>query len=222
MNRALLEFGSIVRKHQMGTEVLRWMGLVKHKHADTYRHSVRVAVLGRLMGEALNLSAQDQERLVLGCFLHDLGKIMVPTKILDAPAPLNQQEWRLMKLHPCIGAELLSHIMQIAAPELLGAVRSHHERWDGKGYPDGLKGEEIPLSARICCVADAFDSMVSDRPYQPRKTHDAALLELQQNADSQFDTAVVVRFGGIMEQIKRIYPERVGEVLGIAGNAVRS
>lgn len=216
MSKVLLEFGSIVRKH-LGTETLNWMGMVKSKHLETYRHCVRVAVLGKLVSNSLHMSPQDQERVILGCFLHDLGKIMIPTRILDAPGPLNDQEWRLMKLHPCIGAELLART-QILCSDILGTVRSHHERWDGRGYPDGLKEEEIPLSARICAVADAYDSMVSGRPYQQRKTHEEALLELQQHAGFQFDTAVVVCFGGILEQVKLIYPSKNREYRMEPGN----
>ncbi|MDF2926210.1 MAG: hypothetical protein K0R57_5124 [Paenibacillaceae bacterium] len=204
MDRSLLEFGTIVRSHQMGMDILRWMGLLKNKHAPTYRHCVRVALIGSQLGEAFRMSAPDVQRIALGCLLHDLGKIMIPNRILDAPGRLTVKEWELMKLHPSIGAELIVS-MQAVSPEIIGAVRSHHERWDGKGYPEGLKGEEIPMIARICCVADAFDSMVTDRPYQNRKSPGAAMEELHIHASTQFDAAVVMRFGGMFEQIREMY-----------------
>lgn len=209
MNREALEFGSIVRKHQMDPEILRWMGLVKHAHAETYRHCVRVTAIGGLLGKALALSPHDQEHLAMGCLLHDVGKMKIPKKLLDTPAPLNDKEWKLMKLHPCIGEELLAS-GRMPSPDVTGTVRNHHERWDGKGYPDRLQGEEIPLFARICSVADAFDSMVTERPYQSIKTYDKALLELQQQAGTQFDVAVVVRFGGVFHQVKQMYSSGTG------------
>jgi putative nucleotidyltransferase with HDIG domain len=199
-----MEFGPVAKGQQMGIDVLQWMGLLKRKHEATYLHCMRVSVVGGLLAAAFGLTRKEQEKTVLGCMLHDLGKIMIPTKILDAPVRLGEQEWRLMKLHPCIGAEVLAQIPAVP-PEVMGAVRSHHERWDGRGYPDGLREDEIPLSARICCVADAFDSIVTERPYQRRKPADSAMLELQLHAGTQFDTAVVIRFGGILDQVRQIY-----------------
>lgn len=204
MNKALMESGPIAKEQLMSYDVLQWMRLLKQKHRETYLHCMRVSVVGGLLADAFGLPRREQEKLVLGCMLHDVGKIMIPTSILDAPARLNEQEWRLMKLHPCIGAELLAQLPAVP-PEIIGAVRSHHERWDGRGYPDGLKEDEIPLSARICCVADAFDSMATDRPYQSKRPVEDAMKELHMNAGAQFDTAVVIRFSGILDRIRHIY-----------------
>ena len=124
--------------------------------------------------------------------LHDIGKLAVPEHILSKPGPLTQEEFQKIRIHPQVGAEIISAVPfpYPVAPLIL----SHHERWDGKGYPQGLKGEEIPLGARILTVVDYFDALMSDRPYHKAMTHDAALALLQQEAGRALDPRVVDLF----------------------------
>ena len=124
--------------------------------------------------------------------LHDIGKLAVPEHILSKPGPLTQEEFQKIRIHPQVGAEIISAVPfpYPVAPLIL----SHHERWDGKGYPQGLKGEEIPLGARILSVVDYFDALTSDRPYHKAMTHEAALALLQQEAGRALDPAVVQMF----------------------------
>jgi two-component system, cell cycle response regulator len=135
--------------------------------------------------------------------LHDVGKIAVPDAILDKPGALDPIEWSFMRRHPLIGERIL-----LAAPALRPVarlVRSSHERWDGGGYPDGLRGDEIPLGARVVAVCDAFDAMTTERPYRQPITEDEALAELRRCAGTQFDPMVVEAFCRV---IARERPDR--------------
>ncbi|MGQ9497575.1 MAG: HD-GYP domain-containing protein [Desulfotomaculales bacterium] len=134
----------------------------------------------------------------LGGTLHDIGKIGVPEAILDKPGPLTGEEWAIVKRHPVIGAEILSHVESFQTIVLV--IRHHHERWDGKGYPDGLAGEKIPLLSRVIAVADAFDAITSDRSYRPRRSVPEALAEIERCAGTQFDPRVVQVFLALMRE----------------------
>ncbi len=141
--------------------------------------------LCRAVAERLQLSAEDIGPLLQAASLHDIGKAAIPDSILDKPGPLNADDWSFMRTHTVIGERILC-----AAPALTEAarlVRSSHERWDGSGYPDRLRGESIPLGARIIAVCDAYDAMVSNRPYRSRMSREVALEELRRCAGSQFD-----------------------------------
>jgi two-component system, cell cycle response regulator len=130
--------------------------------------------------------------------LHDLGKIGIPDEILDKPGPLDEVEWSFMRRHTTIGERIL-----MAAPALrlvARLVRSSHERWDGRGYPDGLAGERIPLGARVVCVCDAFHAMTSDRSSRRAMSRSDALAELRRCAGTQFDPAVVDAFCRVLER----------------------
>jgi HD-GYP domain-containing protein (c-di-GMP phosphodiesterase class II) len=151
-----------------------------------------VAELARAVGDRMGISGELLEGLERAAELHDIGKIAIPDAILSKPGPLDAEEWRFMRRHTIIGESMLS-----AAPALQSAakiVRSSHERFDGKGYPDGLSGDEIPLASRIIFVCDAFHAMTSERPYGTAKTEEAALEELRCCAGTQFDPAVVAAF----------------------------
>ena len=158
----------------------------------TKGHSVRVTEFATAIAGKMGLPAADVERLRLAGLLHDVGKIGTYDVILDKPTMLTDEEFGLVKKHPDRGCEILGPIKQFK--DLLPIIRSHHERVDGRGYPDGLKGEEIPLMARILCVADAYDSMTADRPYRPAPGKDYALSEFAICSKSQFDPAVVEAF----------------------------
>ena len=155
----------------------------------TGRHSESVGGLARRVGERLGMGTADLWLLDLAARLHDVGKIGVPDAILHKPGPLDSEEWTLMRRHAELGAEMLSKVpgLEPVAP----LVRSHHERWDGGGYPDGLAGEDIPLASRVIAACDTFGAMTTDRPYRAALSVEHALAELRAAAGSQFDAAVV-------------------------------
>jgi HD-GYP domain-containing protein (c-di-GMP phosphodiesterase class II) len=152
---------------------------------DTLReHSLNVAASAVAVGTSLGLKGGELGILELAATVHDVGKLQVPPEILAKPGPLDEDEWQEMRRHPVRGAELLAgHV----PPAVLEIVRSHHERWDGGGYPDGLAGAEIPLGARIIAVVDAFCAMLESRPYRPATQRADARRELLAQAGRQFD-----------------------------------
>jgi len=162
------------------------------RRSELEDHVNSVAVVARRVGVELGLSAVALQELVYAAELHDIGKVAIPDSILSKPAPLDEEEWAFMRRHTVIGEHILA-----VAPSLSGAamvVRSTHERFDGTGYPDRLRGEQIPLAARIIAVCDAYDAMTSQRPYRARVSSAAALEELRRCAGTQFDPAVVQAF----------------------------
>jgi HD-GYP domain-containing protein (c-di-GMP phosphodiesterase class II) len=150
-------------------------------------HALRVAALSVRIGAAVGFGRAELETLKLAAKLHDVGKLAVPRSILAKPGPLDEAEWETMRRHPAEGARLLAPY--VPSVEVLAIVRSHHERWDGAGYPEGLRGEEIPLGARIVAVVDAFCAMIEPRPYRPTLDADAARSELLAQSGRQFDPA---------------------------------
>jgi len=150
-------------------------------------HAQQVALLSVRIGTAFGLRARELETLELAAKLHDVGKLAVPRSILAKPGPLDDEEWTVIKGHPTEGARLLAPY--VPSEDVLAIVRSHHERWDGAGYPEGLCEEEIPLGARIVAVVDAFCAMIEPRPYRLALDEDAARTELLEQAGRQFDPA---------------------------------
>jgi diguanylate cyclase (GGDEF)-like protein len=175
------------------------MRSLEAREPGLHDHSAVVANLSRRMGRRFDLSAEELDVLVRAAELHDVGKVGIPDEILNKPAPLDGTEMEFMEQHTILGERILN-----AAPALrpVGViVRSTHERWDGRGYPDGLAGEEIPLGARIVAVCDAYDSMVSDRPYRAALSHMWACRELRRWAGTQFDPAVVEAFLAEVDEV---------------------
>jgi putative nucleotidyltransferase with HDIG domain len=158
----------------------------------TKGHSERVMNIAARIAEEMGLSELFVEQIRIGGLLHDIGKIGILEALLEKPDKISDDEFPPMLLHPEIGVAILSPIEQLQ--DVLPTIRHHHERYDGTGYPDGLKGEEIPLQARIVAVADAFDAMVSDRPYKKGFSVKSALKVLEKGAGSQFDPVVVECF----------------------------
>ena len=158
-------------------------------HASTVAHSGEVARLAELACQRLELDSATRELTRQTALLHDLGKLAVPREVLDKPGRLTAEEWELVRRHPANGADVLRRVRALAP--LAAAVRASHERWDGQGYPDGLRAEEIPLQARVVAVCDAFEAMTGDRPYRTALSTADALRELQLCADSQFDPNIV-------------------------------
>jgi diguanylate cyclase (GGDEF)-like protein len=163
--------------------------LVEARDHLTGQHSHQVAALALELAMSLDWPASEAQMLELAGQLHDIGKVAIPETILQKPGPLTTQERDVMHTHPVVGADVISHIP--ALRPLAPVIRAHHERWDGQGYPDQLAREAIPLAARILAVADAYQAMIVDRPYQPARASAAALAELRRCAGSQFDPQVV-------------------------------
>jgi putative nucleotidyltransferase with HDIG domain len=162
----------------------------------TAGHSAAVAVYARDIAARLGLSEEEQQLAHLTGLVHDIGKVGLPAGLLEKPGPLTLEERRIMEEHSAIGERILSEVDDYAA--IATIVRHHHERIDGNGYPDGLKGDEIPLIARIIAVADAYNAMTSGRPYRDAMPSRVARLRLAQAVDSQFDTTVVAAFEAIL------------------------
>ena len=163
--------------------------LVEARDYSTGRHSHQVANLVLQLARALGLPAAEAQMIALAGRLHDVGKVAIPDGVLQKAGHLTEEDWGLIRTHPVVGAEVVSHIP--ALRPLAPVIRAHHERWDGQGYPNRLKGEAIPLGARILAVVDAYLAMTVDRPYQRACVPAVALAELRRCAGSQFDPRIV-------------------------------
>lgn len=166
------------------------------KDRYTCGHSERVTMYAVEIARCLNWSEKDLGTLNLSALLHDVGKIGIPERVLLKPGKLTAEEFEVMKQHPVIGAEIIKHLKN--AQSIIGGIRHHHERWDGMGYPDGLKGEQIPLMARIIQMADSFDAMVSTRPYRKGLSQDEVLREVERCQATQFDPNIADVFLKLM------------------------
>lgn len=155
----------------------------------TSEHSRDIAELVPRVGRKLGFGGAACEELELAARFHDIGKVAVPDEVLRKPGPLDSEEWQLMACHVEWGAELLRHLPECES--IARIVRHHHERYDGGGYPDGLKADQIPMASRIITVCDAYGAMVSDRPYRRALPHARALEELRDGAGEQFDPEAV-------------------------------
>lgn len=168
------------------------------KSYETEEHGERLANYCLVIGEQMGLSGTQLDELKMLGMLHDIGKIAIDDQILNKPDELTTDEYEEMKKHPEIGFRIASTI-----PEMLSVaeyILTHHEHWDGSGYPEGIAGDSIPLPARILSVVDAYDAMVSDRPYRVAMTKEEAINELKANAGTQFDPKVVEIFIQLLSQ----------------------
>jgi diguanylate cyclase (GGDEF)-like protein/PAS domain S-box-containing protein len=152
---------------------------------ETEAHAVRLSELAKSIGEKMNLTPKQLMDLELLSILHDIGKIGIDDRILNKPGPLTDEEWTIMKKHPEIGYRIAVSVPEFES--VADYILCHHERWDGRGYPQGFRGEEIPLLSRIIAVADAYDAMTEDRVYRKGMPHEEALEEIRKNAGTQFD-----------------------------------
>ncbi len=164
----------------------------------TRGHVDRVTTYTTWLAEELNWPPDNMRVLELGARLHDIGKIIVPDHILNKPGKLNAEEWELMKQHPTAGAKILRGIshLQAAMPYIL----YHHERWDGTGYPEGLKGRAIPIEARILAITDVYDALTTARPYHPVRARNEVMQFIQMQSGKQFDPDLAPIFIDIMEK----------------------
>jgi putative two-component system response regulator len=203
------------------SEVIEQMAIslseaIEYKDLTTGYHVLRVGYLSEAMARELDYDEERCEMLKYAGFFHDIGKIAIPDHILQKPGKLDEEEFEKIKKHSEIGAEIIRPIRFFKA--IVEGIRYHHERWDGKGYPEGKKAEEIPLNARVISVADVFDVIVSPRPYKPAKTMDEAVEEIIRNKGTQFDPQVVDVFVKLYreEKVQEIYTnlQRSDQVLG--------
>jgi putative nucleotidyltransferase with HDIG domain len=171
--------------------------VVESDDAYTGEHSRGVVELAMAVADQLGLDPRARLRVEFGALLHDIGKISVPKEILNKPGPLDDEEWKVMHRHTLEGERMLQPIGGLLA-EVGRVVRSSHEHFDGSGYPDGLAGAEIPIEARIVSCCDAFSAMTTDRPYRAAMPFEAALLELQACAGTQFDPAVAKALASVV------------------------
>lgn len=211
--------GAVLENGRMQTEmrdsylaIVRMLAeTIKVKDPALHSHSDEVSDYVVTVAQRLRLSGERRERLRFGSLLHDVGKIAISEQILLKPAPLDEEEWREVRMHPLIGSRLLREVSSLAP--LADAVLHHHERWDGQGYPDGLVGDAIPLEARIIAVADAFSAMTAERPYRDALTVEDACAELENTAGSCFDPRIVEIFVG---EVRRRPPSRSLQPVGAA------
>ena len=195
-NRALLNFEMRHLEDKYRNQVLTMactlVSLVDLRDSYTGGHSTRVADYSRRMALELQLSDRDTETVIMAASLHDIGKIGVPEAVLRKPGKLTEEEFEAIKKHPEFGWMVLRGVEGFEEISLL--LLHHHERLDGRGYPGGLRGEEIPFGARIITVADSFDAMTTNRPYRKAGSPEAAAKELLRCAGTQFDPVVVEAF----------------------------
>jgi putative nucleotidyltransferase with HDIG domain len=171
------------------------------KDSYTADHASSIAGLAVEVGREFGLDEDALRDLRYGAIFHDIGKIAIPDAVLNKPGPLNTGEWEIIKRHPIVGEKILAPVPFLE--QVRRIVRHDHERWDGKGYPDGLKGRQIPIGARIVLVVDAFHSMTSDRPYRESMSEESARLELRAGAGTQFDPDVVDAFLRVLDRRPR-------------------
>jgi HD-GYP domain-containing protein (c-di-GMP phosphodiesterase class II) len=179
-------------KSYRNTIINTLLATLYEKSTETEEHAKRLKSFCHSMGRNLGLSSKDMDDLSLLAILHDIGKVAINQNILQKPSSLTPEEWDEMKRHPEIGYRIAQTTPELAV--VADFILSHHERWDGKGYPRGIKGVEIPLVCRILAVADSYDAMTNDRIYRKAMSHEKAVEELKSNAGTQFDPSVVDLF----------------------------
>jgi HD-GYP domain-containing protein (c-di-GMP phosphodiesterase class II) len=172
--------------------------VIEADDAYTGSHSRDVVDLVVAVADQLELSSDERRRAEFAALLHDVGKVKIPPEIINKPGALNEEEWLLMRQHTILGEQMLEQIGGLLG-EVGHIVRSCHERWDGKGYPDGLAGDTIPLEARIVCACDAWSAMTTDRSYRKARSTAEALAELHASSGSHFDPRVVDALVAVLE-----------------------
>ena len=195
-------FDEVEKTYQQTLEAM--VSALDMRESSTAGHSKRAVEYSRILALEMGIRGNQLVDITRGALLHDVGKIGISDSILLKPGKLTEEEWEIMRKHPLLGYRILKDIRFLRGA--LDVVLYHHERFDGSGYPFGLKGEDIPIGARIFSVVDAFDAMTSDRVYRPAVDFEAARQELEKQAGSQFDPHIVDAFFKIpIEKLKRIY-----------------
>lgn len=188
------------------TSIKTLISVINAKDRYTYGHCERVVFYSRLLANKLNLSEEDKNSLIYGAYMHDVGKINIAKEILIKKMPLNDEEWNLLKEHPQNGVDIIKPVTSLKRIESI--ILHHHEKYDGSGYPKGLKGEEIPYLARVLTVVDSFDAMTSNRPYNKRKTYEEGMEELKKWSGRQFDPEIADKFIEVIKENK----DKLGEI----------
>jgi putative two-component system response regulator len=182
--------------------------IVEAGDASTHGHCERLARYATALGTSCHLGSDDLVALRRGAFLHDIGKIAIPDRVLLKPTRLTRREYALIKTHPVVGDELVRAFRSLDA--VRGIVRHHHERLDGRGYPDGLAGDEIPLLAQIVTIVDVYDALTMRRPYRKAMSSPAAFATMRAEAkEGAYSTELVERFAGL---IASVIPDRIGKL----------
>lgn len=185
---------TLARLKVAGRQAIIGLGQAMEVHDGYDGHGERVAILAARLGGLAGLSPEELETLAMGAILHDIGKVGVRDKVLLKPGPLDEAEWELVRLHPTLGADIVGKIEMLR--DVASTIRSCRERWDGSGYPEGLAGDRIPLTARILAVADAFDACRSPRPYRAALDERGSYEALRARAGTWFDPTLVDLFIG--------------------------
>ena len=189
-------------------EAIKRLGIAaEFRDDDTGIHITRMSRMCQLLARAIGFDEETCELFLSAAAMHDVGKIGIPDAVLLKPGKLDDEEWKVMKTHPQLGNEILadsdSKVMQLAAE----IARCHHEKWDGSGYPEGLSGEDIPVLARICTIADVFDALISERPYKKAFPVEKALTIIREGAGSHFDPNFVEVFLSIEDEVRALVAE---------------
>lgn len=177
-----------------------FINMINLKDRYTYGHTERVVIYVKWFAQMLKLKEEDQAQIQIAAYLHDIGKLEIPEEVLNKKGRLTNTEFQMFKDHPEVGVGLIQNIKPFES--FVPLIKYHHERYDGGGYPDGLKGQEIPYLARMLTIADSFDAMTSNRPYNVRKSHEEGIEELRLNAGLQFDPELVEIFIEMLEKYK--------------------
>ncbi|WP_186430715.1 diguanylate cyclase [Clostridium sp. BSD9I1] len=174
------------------TSIKTLISVINAKDRYTYGHVERVVIYSKMLANKLGLDEEDKKKLIYGAYMHDIGKINIPKEVLNKRMSLTNEEWEMLKGHPLNGVEIIKPVESLR--DIGPLILHHHERYDGKGYPSNLKGEQIPFLARVLTVVDSFDAMTSNRPYNKRKTYDEAIDELKRCSGNQFDPVITRAF----------------------------
>jgi len=189
--------GALYGKRNGLSAVYALVSVVEARDPYVYGHSRKVNTYAVALAEAIGLSPDDVSKVSTAALLHDIGKIGISDKVLNKKGKLNEENWEAIKAHPRLGANIVGNIPNLAP--CVSSILHHHERWDGGGYPEGLKGEEIPIEARILAIADTFEAMTSARPYRSAFSREEVVQELRKGAGIQFDPKLVEVFIGLIE-----------------------
>ena len=206
--------------HESQLEVVRRLGrAAESRDYGTGMHITRMSRIAHLIARAARMDPDECELLLHAAPMHDIGKIGIPDAILLKPGPLDPDEWEEMKRHTTIGAELLagSHSPVVQLGEVIALT--HHERWDGSGYPHGLAGDATPLAGRISAIADVFDALISERPYKDAWDHQSAANEISSQAGRQFDPELVDLFLGLQPALEHLLASAEAECTEQAGSS---
>lgn len=203
-------------------EIIRRLTMAaEYRDNETGQHIIRMSKMCALLGKTIGMNESQYDLLLNASPMHDIGKIGIPDRVLLKPGKLDPEEWEIMKTHTVIGAELLSgHSSELMEMARIIAL-THHEKWNGTGYPEGLKGEEIPLVGRICAVCDVFDALTSDRPYKKAWSIEDSLSEIYKNSGKDFDPKLVEAFKKVKDDIIKIIEDRT-DTKGIITNKAYS